>query len=266
LSKIISGDNLTAYQRWEMPSVERPPEPEPPPAAQPAAPAESREGARPPRPPKAAKAPTALPTLEEIEAIQREAHEEGFAAGYQEGRREGREQGYKKGQHEGHAEGYQRGYAEGLAGGRDDVLLRVQKLDQILGLLGHPLEQLDAAVEEELAWMATEIARQLVRRELRSSPGEVVAVVREAVGLLPVASTDVQVRLHPEDAQLIREVLSLGRDDQPVWRIVEDQTLSRGGCVVNTDLSRIDATVEKRIGAVIATVLGDEREQNGKRA
>ncbi len=227
---------------------------------------EARDGARAPRPPKAAKSATALPTLEEIEAIQREAHEEGFAAGYQEGRREGREQGYKKGQHEGHAEGYQRGYAEGLAGGRDDVLLRVQKLDQILGFIGRPLEQLDAAVEEELTWLATEIARQLVRRELRNSPGEVVAVVREAVGLLPVASTDVQVRLHPEDAQLIREVLSLGRDDQPVWRIVEDQTLSRGGCVVNTDLSRIDATLEKRLGAVIATVLGDEREQNGKRA
>lgn len=260
MSKVIPGDNLTAYQRWELPSVDQPLEPEP--VTPPAIP----EPHDVPRAPKPARSSSVPPTLDEIEAIQREAHEEGFAAGYQEGRREGREQGYKKGQHEGHAEGYQRGYAEGLAGGRDDVLLRVQKLDQILGFIGRPLEQLDAAVEEELTWLATEIARQLVRRELRNSPGEVVAAVREAVGLLPVASTDVQVRLHPEDAQLIREVLSLGRDDQPVWRIVEDQTLSRGGCVVNTDLSRIDATLEKRLGAVIATVLGDEREQNGKRA
>lgn len=264
MSKIISGENLTAYQRWEMPSVDRPPEPEPTPAAVPAT-AEARDGARAPKPAKSAKTPTALPTLEEIEAIQREAHEEGFAAGYQEGRREGREQGYKKGQQEGQAEGYQRGYAEGLAGGRDEVLLRVQKLDQILEFVGRPLKQLDATVEEELAWLATEIARRLVRRELRAAPGEIVAVVREAVGLLPVASANVQVRLHPDDARLIREVLSLGRDDEPVWRIVEDQTLSRGGCVVNADLSRIDATVEKRLGAVIATVLGDEREQNAKR-
>ncbi|MCK7510338.1 MAG: hypothetical protein MZV70_44010 [Desulfobacterales bacterium] len=89
----------------------------------------------------------------------REAHEEGFATGYRKGRREGREQGYKKGQREGHAEGYQRGYAEGLAGGRDEVLLRVQKLDQILGFLARPLENLDATVEGELTWLATEIAR-----------------------------------------------------------------------------------------------------------
>jgi flagellar assembly protein FliH len=266
LSKIISGDNLTAYQRWEMPSVEQPPpKPEPAPVATPV-PAEAHDGARPPKPLKPVKPGAALPTLEEIEAIQREAHEEGFAAGYQEGRREGREQGYKKGQHEGHLEGYQRGYAEGLAGGRDEVLLRIQKLDQILEFMGRPLEQLDATVEEELTWLTTEIARRLIRRELRSSPGEIVAVVRQAVNLLPVASAGVQVCLHPDDAQLIREVLSLGRDDEPVWRIVEDQTLSRGGCVVNTELSRIDATVEKRLGAVIASVLGDEREQNGKSA
>ena len=53
------------------------------------------------------------------------------------------------------------------AGGRDEVLLRVQKLDQILGFISQPLERLDTAVEEELTWLATEIARRLVRRELR---------------------------------------------------------------------------------------------------
>lgn len=237
--------------------MEQPPEPEPPPAA-----AAETEVHQSPRAPK--RSSSTPPTLEEIEAIQREAHEEGFATGYQEGRREGREQGYKKGQQEGHAEGYQRGFAEGLAAGRDEVTLRVQKLDQILSFMHQPLEQLDAAVEEELAQLATDIARQLVRRELRSAPGEIVAVVREAVGLLPVASAGVQVRLHPDDARLIREVLSLGRDDEPVWKIVEDQTLSRGGCVVNSELSLIDATVEKRLGKVIATVLGDEREHSAR--
>ncbi len=261
MSKVISGDRLTAYQRWELPSVDQPSEPAPAPEAESVTPPAKSEVHSPvPRRPKTASAP---PTLDEIEAIQREAHEEGFSAGYQEGRREGREQGYKKGQQEGHAEGYQRGYAEGLAAGRDEVALRVQKLDQIVAFMHQPLEQLDNAVEEQLTWLATEIARQLVRRELRSSPGEIVAVVREAVALLPVASAGIQVRLHPEDAQLIREVLSLGRDDEPVWRIIEDQTLSRGGCLVNTDQSRIDATLEKRLGLLIATVMGDERESSG---
>lgn len=258
MSKVISGDNLTAYQRWELPNVDPPPEPEPSPAAPPV---KAEENAR--KGPRAPKASTAPPTLDEIEAIQREAQEEGFANGYQEGRREGRDQGYKKGQTEGHAEGYQRGFAEGLNAGRDEVVLRVQKLEQILTAMSEPLATLDKAIEEELAALAIGIARQLVRRELRASPGEIVAVVREAVGLLPVASLGIQIRLHPEDVRLIREFLSLGPDDQPVWQIIEDQTLSRGGCVVNSELSRVDATLEKRLGAVIATVLGDEREHGG---
>ncbi|MCB1777056.1 MAG: flagellar assembly protein FliH [Candidatus Competibacteraceae bacterium] len=266
MSKIIPGDRLTAYQRWELPSVDQaPPESDPsPPEPSPSvvsAKAEARQ-----RDARSSKASSTPPTLDEIEAIQNEAHEEGFAAGYQEGRHEGREQGYKKGQQEGHSEGYQRGYAEGLAAGRDEMLLRVQKLDQILSYMQQPLEGIDATVEEELAKLATEIARQLVRRELRTSPGEVVAVVREGVSLLPVGSTGIQVRLHPDDARLIREVLSLGRDDEPLWKIIEDQALSRGGCIINTELSRIDATVEKRLGAVIAAVLGDERENHVSRS
>lgn len=254
MSKVISGESLTAYQRWELPSVDDPYAQE---TESPTLPGQVDLSQPAPRP----RARNALPTLDEIEQIQTSAHEEGFAAGYQEGRQEGRDQGYKKGQQEGHAEGYQNGYGEGLTAARDELLSRAQYLDQILTYLCQPLELVDSTVEEELARLATEIARQLVRRELRTSPGEVVAVVREAVALLPVGNPDLEVHLHPEDAQLIRDALVMGgQDGQPMWRIMEDPSISRGGCVVQTELSRIDATIEKRLGAVIANVLGDGRE------
>lgn len=253
MSKIIPGDNLTAYQRWELPIVDDQTEQE---AEPPTIPGQVDLSQPPLRPLRRA----TLPTLDEIEQIQTSAHEEGFAAGYQEGRQEGREQGYKKGQQEGHAEGYQSGYGEGLTAARDELLSRAQYLDQILEYLRQPLERLDSTVEEELARLATEIARQLVRRELRTSPGEIVAVVREAVALLPIGNPELELHLHPEDAQLIRDALSMGQDGEPMWKMLEDPSISRGGCVVHTELSRIDATIEKRLGAVIASVLGDGRE------
>jgi flagellar assembly protein FliH len=200
--------------------------------------------------------------LQEIETLQHAAQEEGFAAGYQEGRKEGREQGYQKGHQEGHADGYQKGFTEGLAAAQEEIKIRVEKLELILDFLSQPLTDLDALVEEELAYLATEIARQLVRRELKAAPGEIVAVVRETVSLLPLANHSVRVHLHPEDARLVREVLAL-HETESSWHLIEDHTLTRGGCIVNTDMSRIDASVEKRLGAVIATVLGDERGQHG---
>ena len=99
----------------------------------------------------------------------------------------------------------------------------------------------------------------MIRRELKISPGEVVAVVKEALSLLPVTAGDVRLELHPDDAALVRNAL-LSADGDPPWQIVEDPLLSRGGCRVLTNTSRIDATVENRINAAIAAVMGGERE------
>ncbi|MFO1350002.1 MAG: flagellar assembly protein FliH [Gammaproteobacteria bacterium] len=241
MSKIISGNKLTAYQRWEMPAME--------PEAGAASAADPLAGTP------GAAAPTSLQALESIE---RQAQEEGFAAGYQEGRKEGREQGFAKGQQEGQQEGFRKGYQEGLAAGQDEIAKRVQALAEILEFMNQPLAELDGEVEQELVHLTVAISRQLIRRELKTSPGEIIAVVREAIRALPVASQNIRLHLHPEDARLVQDILSV-KDEGRGWRIQEDASLSRGGCRVDTDASRIDATVEKRLGAVIATVLGSER-------
>jgi flagellar assembly protein FliH len=44
--------------------------------------------------------------------------------------------------------------------------------------------------------------------------------------------------------------------------MVEDPLITRGGCKVDTEVSYIDATVENRLAAVIATLFGGEREQD----
>jgi flagellar assembly protein FliH len=46
---------------------------------------------------------------------------------------------------------------------------------------------------------------------------------------------------------------------QSSWEIVEDPTLTRGGCEVETDDSRVDATVERRLAQVISNLFGGER-------
>jgi flagellar assembly protein FliH len=68
----------------------------------------------------------------------------------------------------------------------------------------------------------------------------------------------VRLALNPEDAAMVREVLSLHEGDQAI-RIVEDPVQSRGGCRILTETSQIDATVESRLNAVIANTLGGLR-------
>lgn len=170
-------------------------------------------------------------TAEQIEEIQRQAYDEGFA----QGRR------------------------DGLADGQAKIRTQVERWQQLMTALATPLEELDETVERQLLAVAFAVARQLIRREIKTDPGQVMAAVREAMAVLPLAARQVHVQLHPEDAALVREALVMNEHEQN-WVIVEDPMVSRGGCRVATDVSRIDATVEARIQAVIAAVIGGERD------
>lgn len=157
-------------------------------------------------------------------------------------------------------EGFQAGFKQGLAKGETEIKTRVEKLSAILTLLNAPLKAMDDAVEQQLVALAIAVARQIIRRELKTEPGQIVAAVREAVGSLPLNSRNLRIQLHPEDAALVRSALS-GGESQPSWQISDDPALTRGDCKVISDTSTVDATVEKRIAAVAAAILGDERSE-----
>lgn len=161
--------------------------------------------------------------------------------------------------------------AEGMAAAQVDIdrqkaqlAQQSQRVASLLDLLARPLARLDVDMETQLAELAVAIARQLVRRELKIDPSQVIAVVRETVGLLPAAARDVRVIVHPEDAALIRAKL-VAPQTQVAWTLVEDPMLARGDCRVATDTAQIDARVENRLAAAIASVLGDERAQERQR-
>jgi len=155
-------------------------------------------------------------------------------------------------------EGFNQGLEEGRAAGAEQVRRHVARLEALIAGLARPADDLDADIEAQLAQLAMLVAKQLVRRELKTDQGQVVAVVREALGLLPLASRHVRLSLHPDDVALVRDALSVHEDIQSV-SIIQNPAQRRGGCRVETDTSRIDATVETRINAVIAGVLGGER-------
>ena len=176
-------------------------------------------------------------TVNELEELERRAREEAFA--------QGREAGLAKARQETQA-------------ALDQLKSQVAMLERTLGQLAQPLQQMDAEVEQQLASLALSIARQLVRRELQLDPAQVIAVIRETVALLPVATRDVRVHLHPQDAAVVRDRLATPASER-AWSIVEDPVMTRGGCRVTTDTASIDARLETRINALAVAVLGEER-------
>lgn len=158
-------------------------------------------------------------------------------------------------------EAYAKGEAAGLAAGEVEIrkrLAEVQHIESIFTALARPLAELDQEVEQQLVTLTFAIAKQVLRRELRIEPSQIIAIVRDTVSLLPLAQRNIRVHLHPQDAALVRERLAEPQAEQ-AWSIVEDPIMSRGGCRVSSDSSQIDARLETRIAAVLTQLMGDER-------
>lgn len=205
-----------AYRRWEPPTFGEPEEPQlQPPEAEPAPPAPPEpavEAAPPPEPAPAPQPEIQLPTAAEIESMFDDARREGYEVGFAEGAEYAREQANRLG---------------GLADGLDTAL-----------------KQLDQEVADEIVALAIEVARQMVRRTLAENPEDaLIETIRAALNQLPQAQ--VRIHVHPDDVVLIRTYLA----EQPTHlhhQIIEDDSVTRGGCRLQAPASEIDATVETR--------------------
>ena len=177
------------------------------------------------------------PTVSQLEEIEKKAFEEAFS--------ECREAGLAAARAE-------------MKTHQDRLNAQVAAIAAVFDKLSKPIEDMDTEVGEQLARLATAVAKQVIRRELRMDPAQVIAVMRETVSLLPAAERQVRIHVHPEDAAVIRECLAAPGGDR-AWSLLEDPVMTRGGCLVTTDTAQIDARLESRIAAVASSMFGDER-------
>ncbi|MDH3760592.1 MAG: flagellar assembly protein FliH [Gammaproteobacteria bacterium] len=155
------------------------------------------------------------------------------------------------------------GFQQGLIRAQQEAEEMQQRLLQLIDFFEHPLQSLNEDIEHQLTQLAVTLAQQLVRRELKIEPGEIIGLIRDSVKLLPGNTRNISILLHPEDARLVRNALSLETsDEEHSWKLVEDPMITRGGCQINAPPSSINATLENRLSELAASVLGGEREQD----
>ncbi len=146
-------------------------------------------------------------------------------------------------------QGYQDGYRDGLValeGFKQSFAM--QTATQVAALVRSTGEQLDALQQQmaqALAGAAIELARQIVRSELAGRPELVASVAIEALDTLLLSARHITLRVHPDDHAL---VAAGAADDLAARgaRLISDLNVTRGGCVVESDLGVIDASIEAR--------------------
>ncbi len=250
MSRIIKGDAQTVYERYELPNVKSRQQ------------KDNEQGG--------------LVTAAQLEALQKQAYDEGFKQGQDDGHQNGLELGREE------------GHKQGLLEGQEEVQQILKRFEQIIKFLTEPVEQVNLQVEEELLQLAMATAKQIIRREIHADPGQIIAVIKEGIAALPSGASKIKVFLHPADAEIARDNLKLAAQqnsannsasystnnstnnstsyneknndhDEPVWRVIEEPVLTRGGCRIESESSRIDASIETRVAEIAAQIMGSER-------
>jgi flagellar assembly protein FliH len=149
-------------------------------------------------------------------------------------------------------EGYDAGYARGAAAAAGEAA----RLAELVESARREMTGLEQNVAEDLVRLALTLARTLVRESLKVQPQLVEAIVRETVRDVPPFGQGTRLRLHPEDAALIGK--HLGAELEADWSIVGDETMTRGGCRVESSAGEIDASMETRWQKLCAALAQDQ--------
>ncbi len=162
---------------------------------------------------------------------------------------------------------YEEGFSEGVAQGLEQTLQQKsalkEKIITLINRLQHPLQIIDQQVESELLQLCILIAKQVVRRELQQDPQQIAAVIRECMAILPGSDTQPKIRLHPDDFRCIQEIYpTTDHDEEMGWQLIEDSSITPGGCMVDTRASHIDASIEARINQISSKMLGGSRDDD----
>ena len=101
-----------------------------------------------------------------------------------------------------------------------------------------------AQADEMVVNLALAVAERILHAEIVRDPAAILAVVRNALALLP-SPGEIVIRIHPDAVALLqahRDALQDTGPDAQSLRIVGDPAVSAGGCLLETPHSLVDAT------------------------
>lgn len=217
---VIPKEELGSYQRWQLGSFDS----KPAPATAPAPVPEPVESPAPPVEPE-----VRMPTAEDFERMLEEARSQGYATGLAEGREAAAAEAQLA--------------ADAFA----------ERYRTLIGGLQQSLREVDQTVAEALLGLAIEIANQITRAHLSVREDALLPLIREAIATLPLHHAHIILRLNPADAADVRRLLG---DElaQNGAQIIEDSSISSGGCQLLAGTSEIDATLETRRKRVLEAI------------
>jgi len=165
-----------------------------------------------------------LKTEKEAEKLKEQALDNGYLKGWEKAREEAEQQ------------------IEQARQQSEDLLQQAQR--ERLSIIG--------SCENIMVKMSMEIAKKIVEKELTTNPDIIIKLVKNIIDFMNTAEA-YKILVNAEDfvtlaAEFGQQTIYSNMNDKN--QIMADPNISRGGCIVETDLGSVDATLETRINSL----------------
>lgn len=156
--------------------------------------------------------------------------------------------------------GYQDGYRDGLVAldsfKQSFAMQMTTQLGQLVQSFHTQIDALEQQMAQAVAQAAVMLARRVVRAEVHAHPEQVAELATQAVNAVLQSARQIRVLVHPEDHALVASGAAEALQSRGA-RLLPHPDVARGGCIVESDLGRIDASIDIRWREAAAT-LGSE--------
>lgn len=157
---------------------------------------------------------------------------------------------------EAYEKGFAQGEKDGLELGRKRLETMVHQFEQVLLDIRRQREALYKEFEREMLELVFSISKKVIHHELTLQEGLVQKTLEEAFQNV-VDRKRIIVHLHPADYQFLlnhSDRFPFIRGQTEGIRVVEDPSISRGGCLLETSFGEVDATIEGQFAEIVSSI------------
>jgi len=150
-----------------------------------------------------------------------------------------------------------RGFAEGRKEAEESFSEVCRTFSEAIVAVGGLRERIIRGCEEDLLRLAMMVAKQIIRREISQDRKILAQFVSEATAGI-AEHTDISICFNPEDYRAVtanRQLYLEGIGDKMQITIKPDESVSVGGCVVETQTGLVDARVETQLTEIFKRLM-----------
>jgi len=148
--------------------------------------------------------------------------------------------------------GYQAGHEKGSEEGAKEVTSLMSTLKKTVESLKETRREFFAKSEKEMVDLVTLISSEIIQGEIKQNPEIIAGVIRKAVSGIH-SKQAIKINVNPADLEIAMSLAEeLIKKTEAIMdvKFEADEKIPRGGCIVETNIGTLDATVENMLMAL----------------